>query len=75
MLDQGQSLWLGDSSNTLANCFSFERKPDELSAHENSGQAIWRATLKPQASFAVNYVIACGEKAEVVHELAAKWAA
>ena len=72
-LDQGQALLLRDSSNHLANCFGFGRKPDELLVHEHSGQAIWRATLKPHTSLIINYALAIGEQDEAVHTLATQW--
>ena len=73
-MDQGQALLLRDASNHLANCFGFERKPDELSVRGNSGQAVWHATLKPQTSLTVNYAVAIGEQDEAVHGLAAQLA-
>lgn len=73
--DTGQSLLLRDSSNHLANCFSFERKPDELLVQEHSGQAVWRVTLPQRASTTINYVLAIGEKEETVRDLSAKWVA
>jgi hypothetical protein len=69
-----QSLLLRDATNELANCFSFERRPDELSADANSGQAIWHVTLKPQESLSLNYVLAIGEKEGAVRDLAVNWA-
>jgi len=75
VMDKGQGLLLCDSSNHLANCFSFERRPDELFAQPHSGQAVWRATLKPRTSLTVNYALAVGEQDEAVHALAAPWAA
>src|SRR5208283_446104 len=44
VMEQGHALLLRDSSNHLANCFGFGRKPDELSARANSGEAVWQAT-------------------------------
>jgi len=73
-LDKGQALLLRDSSNHLANCFGFGRKPEELLVQEHSGQAVWRATLKPQSSLTINYALAIGEQVEPVHALAAQWA-
>ncbi len=73
-LDQGQALLLRDSSNHLANCFGFGRKPDELSTRGNSGQALWHATLQPQTSLTLNYALAIGEQDEAVHALAKQWA-
>ena len=73
-MDQGQALLLRDSSNHLANCFSFGRKPDELSVQEHSGRALWHVTLKPQTSLTLNYALAIGEQDEAVHALAAQWA-
>jgi hypothetical protein len=69
-----QSLLLHDSSNHLANCFSFEHRPDTLSADASAGQAVWHVTLKPQGALDINYVLALGEKEEGVHDLAEKWA-
>jgi hypothetical protein len=74
-MDKDQALLLRDSSNHLANCFSFERKPDELPVQGNSAQAVWHVTLKPQASLTVNYALAIGEQDDAVHALAAQWTA
>src|ERR1035438_1105783 len=68
--DQGRSLRLCDPSNQLANCFFFERKPDELLAQEHSGQAVWHVTLKPTASWTINYALAVGEREGAVRYLA-----
>jgi hypothetical protein len=74
VLDDKQSLLLRDQANQLANCYSFERRPDELSAEANAGQAVWHLALKPQGAVTINYVLAFGEKEEGVHDLAANWA-
>jgi hypothetical protein len=72
-MDEGRSLVLRDSSNHLANCFSFERRPDKLLTQDHSGEAVWQVHLEPRASTAINYVLLLGEH-EAVHELAAKLA-
>ncbi len=74
-MDKGQGLLLSDSINHLANCFSFERPPDELTVLPHSGEAVWLATLKPQASLTINYVLAFGEQDDAVHSLATQCAA
>jgi hypothetical protein len=74
-MDKGRSLLLHDSQGELANCFSFARKPDALSAQGNSGQALWRVKLRPKAVLVIDYVLAIGEKDPVVHDLAAHTAA
>jgi hypothetical protein len=74
-MDEGQSLPLLDSRGELANCFSFERKPDGLSAQGDSGRAVWRATLRPKEVLSVNYVLAMGETDQAVHNLASNTAA
>ena len=63
-------LW-SDRQDRLANCFSFEQKPDELS--EQRHYAIWRLTLKPGASATVNYALAIGEDDKAVETLAVEW--
>src|ERR1035441_9643036 len=73
--DKDRSLLLHDSRGDLANCFSFEHTPDALSAQGNSGQALWRVTLRPAATLVINYVLAIGEKDEAVHELSGNLAA
>ncbi len=74
-MDKGRALLLHDSRGELANCFSFERTPDALLAGGDSGQALWRVTLRPKAALVVNYVLAIGEKDETVHDLATETAA
>jgi hypothetical protein len=69
-MDKGRSLLLHDSHGELANCFSFAQAPDALSAEGDSGQALWRVTLSPRATLAVDYVLAIGEKEDAVHDLA-----
>ena len=69
-----QWLLLEDATNRLANCFAFERKPDELRAEGHAGWAVWRLRLAPGASTQINYVLACGEQAAAVQGLAADWA-
>ncbi|MGH7950504.1 MAG: hypothetical protein ACREFE_01085 [Limisphaerales bacterium] len=69
-----KSLLLLDSTDQLANCFSFAQKPDELSVRENSAQAIWRLKLKPGAGTIINYSLAIGEKTDAVEKLSAQWA-
>jgi hypothetical protein len=73
--DDGKALLLRDSRGQLANCFAFEGKPDELRAQGNFGEAVWRVTLAPGTSLAVNYVLAIGEKEADTRGLALKWAA
>jgi hypothetical protein len=69
-MDQSRSLLLHDSRGELANCFSFEHKPDALLVQGNSGQALWHVTLRPKEGLLINYVLAIGEQDEAVHELA-----
>jgi hypothetical protein len=69
-----QWLVLRDTTNRLANCFAFERRPDELSAEGHSGQAIWRITVQAHAGVSLNYVLAIGEDEQDVRGLAMKWA-
>ena len=59
-MDRGRALLLRDSSNHLANCFGFARKPDVLSVWGNSGQAVWHATLKAHTSLTVNPTLRIG---------------
>ncbi|HEY1787631.1 MAG TPA: hypothetical protein VGJ73_05720 [Verrucomicrobiae bacterium] len=47
-----------DPPDGLANSFSFEQQPDELSAPEHF--ALWHLTLKPGASTTINYVLSIG---------------
>ena len=61
-----------DPQDGLANCFSFEQKPNQLSGREHF--ALWHLTLKPGASTTINYALAVGDKANAVAALAAKWA-
>ena len=72
--DGKQSLLLHDSSNHLANCFSFQHRPDALSADGNAGKAVWHVTLKPQRALSINYALAIGEKEAGVRDLAMTWA-
>ena len=60
--NNGQSLVLSNSSDHLANCFALMQKPNELTAGEHSGEAIWRVSLKPKESFTVNYVLAIDQE-------------
>ena len=69
-MDKGRSLLLRDSRGELANCFSFERAPDALTARGHYGQALWRVTLPPRAGLVVNYGLVIGEKDQIVHDLA-----
>ena len=73
--DQGRSLLLRDSRGELANCFSFERAPGVLSARGNAGEALWRVKLRPKAGLVIAYVLALGEKDQIVHDLASETAA
>jgi hypothetical protein len=73
--DKGRSLLLRDSRGELANCFSFERAPGVLSARGNAGQALWRVKLLPKAGLVIAYVLAIGEKDQIVHDAAAEAAA
>jgi hypothetical protein len=73
-LDDNRLLFVDDSTNHLANCFSFAQKPDELSLQGNSARAIWQLTLKPGESTTINYTLALGENKKTVSHLAAKWA-
>ena len=66
-------LMFNGDTNHLANCFAFDKKPNELSVQGNSGEAVWRLALKPGASTTINYVLAIGDDA-TVHDLAWKWA-
>ena len=66
------SLLLSDRQNRLANCFSFEQRPDELSAQEHF--ALWHMSLKPGASATINYVLVVGEDDKAVEALASDWA-
>ena len=61
-----------DSQDKLANCFSFEQKPDELSDQEHI--ALWRLAVKPGASASINYALAVGEDDIAIEALAAEWA-
>lgn len=65
-------LLLSDSQDRLANCFSFEQKPDEISDQEHF--ALWHLKLKPGASATINYVLAVGEDNTTVEALATEWA-
>ncbi|HTV42247.1 MAG TPA: hypothetical protein VMF08_16875 [Candidatus Sulfotelmatobacter sp.] len=69
---RGKQLLLSDPQDRLANCFSFEQKPDELSGREHF--ALWRLALKSGASATINYALAVGEDDKTVEDLAAKWA-
>ncbi len=73
-MDKGQTLLFRDSSNRLANCFSFVRQPDELSVQGKSAHAIWHVTLRPRASLTIGCALAIGEKDDTVHTLAKQWA-
>ncbi|MGH7981168.1 MAG: hypothetical protein ACREE6_17465, partial [Limisphaerales bacterium] len=68
----GRLLLLNDSHDGLANCFSFEQKPDELSAPGHF--ALWHLSLKPGAGASVNYALAIGNAGNAVETLAADWA-
>ncbi len=72
--DGGRSLLVRDTTGELANCFSFERRPDALRARGDSGEAVWRLTLRPGGSAVVNYALAVGREKERVHGLALQWA-
>jgi hypothetical protein len=69
-MDKDRTLLLHDSHGELANCFSFEDKPDALMVQGNFGQALWHVTLRPKTGMVINYVQAIGEKDEAVHNLA-----
>jgi hypothetical protein len=79
--DHGGQFLLNDFSNHLANCFSFEQKPDTLLICGTSlsllyggcGQATWRLTLKPGEATTINYALAIGENSKGVQRLAGKW--
>ncbi len=64
-------LLFNDSEDQLANCFSFEQKPDELSATEKS--VIWHFNLKPGGTATINYALAIGEKNKTIQDLAENW--
>ncbi|HEV2328632.1 MAG TPA: hypothetical protein VGY56_07585 [Verrucomicrobiae bacterium] len=65
-------LLLDDSQDGLANCFSFEQIPDELSEQEHF--ADWHLTLKPGAGATVNYALAIGDEKKAVEASAERWA-
>jgi hypothetical protein len=73
-VDEGRSLVLDNSQDKLANCFSFARNPDMLSAKEGSGAAIWHITLQKGASLSFDYALAIGSEERDVHNLAKDWA-
>lgn len=68
----GRLLLFSDAPDRLANCFSFEQKPDELSAGARS--ALWRLTLRPGGATTINYALAIGEDDKGVEALAREWA-
>ncbi len=68
---RNQLFLFSDSQDGLANCFSFEQKPDELS--EKGNFAVWRLRLKSGASTTVNYALAIGDDNKAVAALAADW--
>lgn len=72
--DKGRTLLMQDTKGELANCFSFEKKPGELVALGDSGQARWKVSLAPKSSYTVNYVLSFGQKDKEVRMLAVKWA-
>jgi hypothetical protein len=69
-VDSNRSLILQNSNQELSNCFSFERKPEELIVDKNSGYAKWEITLQPKSSKEINYVLVFGDKEKDVHNLA-----
>jgi hypothetical protein len=69
--DDQQSVLFNDPQDGLANCFSFEQKPDKLSDQDPS--AIWHLTLKPGASVTINYVLAIGDDKKAVADMATDW--
>ncbi len=68
-----RTLTFSDESNHLANCFSFEQKPDELTVEGNSAYAIWHLHLKPGAPTAINYALAIGEKPGAAINFSETW--
>lgn len=66
-----RSLLFADPSTNLANCFSFQQKPDELSA--DGKYALWHLTLKPHAAATINYALAIGEKNKTVEDFSEAW--
>lgn len=68
-VEDGRTLLLKDSEGQLANCFSFEKKPDQLKANAHSGEAIWNVVLQPGQRMTVNYSLAVGYKDEQVQKL------
>jgi hypothetical protein len=72
--DGNRCLLFEDPTNRLANCFSFERRPYQLAAEGNSGQAVWHLRLKPKRAVSINYALAIGDDVQTVSELAGKWA-
>jgi hypothetical protein len=73
-VDEGRSLVLDNAQDKLANCFSFVRNPDMLSAQEGSGVAIWHIALPKGASLSFDYALAVGNEEGDVHNLAKDWA-
>ncbi len=73
-MDSGRSLLLKDSEGQLANCFSFENRPDIMKANAHSGEAVWNVKLDPKQSMTVNYVLAIGYADSTVHAEAEDWA-
>ncbi len=71
-MDGGKTLSLENSGSGLANCFSFEEKPNDLVVYEHSGTAVWHLNLKPGAAKLINYVLAIGGEGSEVHSLALK---
>ncbi|MCL5021276.1 MAG: hypothetical protein M1339_06415 [Bacteroidetes bacterium] len=69
-MDDGRSLLFRSPGGQLNNCFSFENKPEKLSAGEHSGFAAWKLTLQSGDTFVVNYVLTIGRNEEVEHNLA-----